>query len=374
MTHTRADTSLLDPQAITIALPTAAALLAALVGTLYLRHALLRRAMLDRPNERSSHTAPVPRGGGVLFVALSIAWIFGTVVRDRDLPGALVAALALIPVAAIGWVDDARGVRASVRLVIHMACAAAVAWATLGSPMSPTAGTAATAQAIDALAGTGALGWLALAACTVACAWMVNLVNFMDGIDGIAGTEGVFVLVAAVCVAGFAPLAGQPTAALATLLPVAACIAGFTVVNLSPRKIFMGDVGSGTLGLLLAWALLALAVSGALTPWAAAVLPATFVADATVTLIVRLLGGQHPAQAHRTHAYQRLVRRGASHRAITGLYAVVNIAVVLPAALAAQMHPDAGPFVAGGTYAALALLALVAGAGREPAEPASAKP
>lgn len=374
MTHALAALPAPETHAISIALPTAAALLAALVGTLFLRQALLRRAMLDRPNERSSHTAPVPRGGGVLFVALSIAWIVGTVVRDRELPGALVAACALVPVAAIGWLDDARGVRAGVRLAIHLACAAAVAWATLGSPMSPVAAGGEATHSTSVLAGTGALGWLALAACTVACAWMVNLVNFMDGIDGIAGTEGVFVLVAAACVAGLAPLSGPPVAALSTLLPVAACIAGFTVVNLSPRKIFMGDVGSGTLGLLLAWALLSLVVSGALSAWAAAVLPSAFVADATVTLAVRVARGQHPAQAHRTHAYQRLVRRGASHRSITGLYACVNILVVLPAAFAAQMHADLAPFIAGGTLAVLALLAFAAGAGREPAEAASAKP
>lgn len=347
-----------------LGLATVAAFLASLGGTLLFRRVLLARAMLDTPNERSSHQAPVARGGGAVFVALALVWlamfalsgageprVMGTGAgaagqHSAALPGMLAAALGCLAVAVVGWVDDACGVRPAIRLTVHLSASALAVYATL--------------SAADATAST-AVGWLAIATLTVACAWMVNLVNFMDGIDGIAASYGVFVLAGTVVLAA---LHHHDTAA--PLLPVAAVIAGFLVVNISRLKVFMGDVGSGTLGLLLAWALLASVVAGAINPWAAVILPATFVADASVTLAVRLARRQHPARAHRTHAYQRAQRRGASHLAVTGVYCAVNVLLVLPAAMLATARPEWGAACALGTYAMLSAAAFLAGAGREP--------
>jgi Fuc2NAc and GlcNAc transferase len=342
-------------------------------GTLLLRRWLLARAMLDHPNERSSHAVAVPRGGGAVFVALSAAWLVIGIAGAEwagapGVPGALAAAAAGILVGAVGWVDDARGVRPAVRLAVHLAAAALVVVATVGVPGADAPDRAAPAMANS----PDWVAWGALALLVVATAWMVNLVNFMDGIDGIAGMEGVFVLGGAGVVSWFAE---SPDAAAAlALAPLAAAVAGFLVVNLSPHRVFMGDAGSGALGLLVAWALVACVAGGALTAWSALILPAAFVADATTTLAVRLLRGEHPARPHRTHAYQRLVRLGASHRAVTAAYALVNGVIVLPAALLAEMRPAWGAGFAGGVYVALVAAALAAGAGREPAANASAAP
>ena len=128
----------------------------------------------------------------------------------------------------------------------------------------------------------------------------------------------------------------------------------------------MGDVGSGTLGMLVAWALAACAMTGLLSPWAALALPASFTADACSTLAMRVLRGESPAQAHRTHAYQRLVRRGASHARTTAAYATVNVVVVLPVAWAIQRGAVPGPWATITLHGLLVAAAIVIGAGREP--------
>ncbi|MBL9140775.1 MAG: glycosyl transferase, partial [Phycisphaerae bacterium] len=201
--------------------------------------------------------------------------------------------------------------------------------------------------------------------------WMVNLVNFMDGIDGIAASYGAFVLAAIAVVAwtahdGSSASSATCTSVVATVLPVAGAIAGFLAVNISRRKVFMGDVGSGTLGLLVGWALVSGVAIGALPVWSAIILPATFVADASVTLAVRVVRMQHPARAHRTHAYQRMVRSGWSHLSVTGVYLAFNVVLVLPASVLAAARPDWGAAIATAVYATLAILAFWLGAGREP--------
>lgn len=329
---------------------TAGAFVATASATLAVRGALLRRRMMDIPNERSSHDVPVPRGGGIAFVTMIAAGLAvaaagtGTLTASTMLP-----VVAMLGVAAIGLVDDARGVPARVRLAVHLACGLA---ATIGPAM--------------ALAGQysfGMPGTFAMAgAMAVAAAWTVNMVNFMDGIDGIAAMEGAFVFGAAGALAAWG---GDETLAW-TLAACSAAVGGFLAVNMSPLRVFMGDCGSGALGLLIAWLLAEAVAARAIGGWAAIALPAAFTADAGVTLAVRLLGGERPAQAHRTHAYQRMVRRGAGHPRVTAAYALVNVFVVLPVAWLAQRSPSIAPTAVLSLHAALAAAAWVAGAGREP--------
>lgn len=324
--------------------------------TLGLRAVLIRRAVLDIPNERSSHAAPVPRGGGAGFVVLiaamlAAATMHGGAFEPAAGTSAALAAAAMLGVAAIGLVDDMRGVAPAWRLGVHLAC-----------------GLAAVAAPVHAISQSLALGWPAALALTAAAAilaaWCVNMVNFMDGIDGIAAAEGTFVLGGL----GLLVLGAEPADGLGWLLVAsAASVLGFLAVNMSRARIFMGDCGSGALGLLIAWALLAAVAKGAVAPWAAAALPAAFMADACTTLAVRVTAGANPAKAHRTHAYQRAVRRGATHRAVTAAYSLVNFGLVAPTAFAAQRWPEAGPWIVPALHAALAAAAFVGGAGREPA-------
>jgi Fuc2NAc and GlcNAc transferase len=341
----------------------AASFIATLAGTLALRRWLIAASMMDIPNERSSHATPVPRGGGVVFVAAILAVIALAVGRGAMPASDLAAAAGIAAVAAIGFLDDRRSVGAAPRLAVHMTGGAAAIWAaTQGLRADGAMAIAPDAAGIAAYWPVGVVLLLALAS-----AWCVNLVNFMDGIDGMAAFGGALVLASA---AGMALCSESPapTGLVAATLAIAAAVAGFGLVNMSRWRIFMGDAGSGALGLAIAWSLASLAAQGALDPLAAIALPAVLVSDATATLAVRIVRGEHPARAHRTHAYQRLVRAGWTHRSVTAAFAAAQLVLAVPVAWHAQRGGALALPAVVALYAVLAGLALLLGAGREPAE------
>ncbi len=357
------------------------AFVATLVGTLAFRRILARAAMLDHPNERSSHDVPVPRGGGVVFVAACALALLLLLTRGALHPVMWATFAGLLAIALIGFIDDRRHVGAATRLAFHLSgSAAAVFAATFGSAAWLPAEI--TAHPIVPVAGV-----LLLA---VASAWMVNLVNFVDGIDGLAALGGATILAAAALLPAVFPLSAVPP--LSAVLPLesalpggetpalradsealrafalacAAAVGAFGVVNISRWRIFMGDAGSGALGLLIAFTLVALAMGRGLAPLAALALPAVFVADTTTTLAIRVWRREHPARAHRTHAYQRLVRRGWPHLAVSGTYLAVFAATALPVAIYAQSGGAYASAAVAGLYVTLAIAAILLGAGREP--------
>jgi len=283
-----------------------------------LRH-LRRRAILDFPNPRSSHSAPTPRGGGIAVVsAIVIAWV-ATAVIAGDGAALLVVALAAI-IALISWFDDLWGLPVAFRL---LAQAAAVAIGALLLPGEGRVFQGWLPPGIDAV--MAAFLWL----------WFVNLFNFMDGIDGIAGGEAATIGFGLMAVA---LAAGAPPAAAYYALAVGAAALGFLKWNWPPAQIFLGDTGSVALGYFLGWLLLDAAARG---HWAAAaILPLYFLADATLTLLRRLLMGEKIWQAHRGHFYQQGARRLGAHRPVVlGILAGngVLVALALLAALAPHL-------------------------------------
>ena len=282
----------------------------------------VRSALLDVPNERSLHQAPTPRGGGVSIVLVTIAALAG-LAAVRVIPVSLAWALGVggALVAAIGWLDDRRGVSAPVRVAVH---ALAAAWTVGWIWGEPTIG-----------AFLGALGIV----------WAINLYNFMDGIDGLAAGEAVSVG----AIGGVLLLAaGDATAAIVTLL-VAAAAAGFLAWNWEPARIFMGDVGSGFLGYMFgALALLSHRVGAVpLTLWL--LLLGVFLFDATVTLLRRMARGERWYQAHRLHAYQRLVQAGLSHAWVARLVLLVNLVLGALAWVAQMRYLSVAAAVLAGT-------------------------
>ena len=278
-----------------------------------------RRNLLDLPGQRRSHSAPTPRGGGIGIVASALLVAALAAMRTdaqyRFVP--LMLSLAILVVAVVGWVDDHGGLRVRTRFAAHCLAAALL----LAIP----------AALIGLLAPAPRPGLLlyALAAVLpgVAIVWSINLHNFMDGIDGLLACQVMFVMV--VLAATFAQ-ANQPgVAGYVGLLAMAAL--GFVPFNFPRARIFMGDVGSGVLGLLVAvvvgWQMLtpAIALGSGL------VLCSAFVTDATCTLLSRMLRGRRWYSAHREHLYQWLVRSGYSHVQVVGLYMGWNLLIVLPA-------------------------------------------
>jgi Fuc2NAc and GlcNAc transferase len=214
-------------------------------------------------------------------------------------------------IAAIGWVDDRRGVRASVRLTVHLIVAAWTLYMLGGLPQIQIG--IATLQIGRAGYLLGVLGVV----------WSVNLFNFMDGIDGLAGSQAslIFTSVGILCFARGNPSLG------AIALVMAAVSGGFLVWNWPPAKIFLGDVGSGAIGYMVAGIAVASEDRGTVPLVVFAIIGGVFVSDATVTLLRRIVRGNRPADAHRDHAYQRLARTWGNHRTVSVRAAAVTVAL-----------------------------------------------
>jgi len=317
------------------------------VGTVIRRSSAL--GLLDRPGHRSSHEVVTPTGGGIGIVA--VGTLAGCLALANGSWNAGWAALALaLLVAAFSLRDDARPLGAGMRLAVQsVAVAGLLAAAAAGPSMLPFA----------PVVGFG----VAFALLLVGGLWWINLFNFMDGIDGLAASEALFLLIAGAVLASRGDGVGESPVAL-WMLCVAAATAGFLVHNWAPARIFMGDVGSTYLAyMILAFALWSV-LDGRLTVAVWLVLAALFVTDATVTLLVRLLRGERPHEAHRSHAYQRLARRWGRHDRVALLATLVNLGWLAPLAALAVSHPSIDWAIAALAYAPLVPAILLCGAGR----------
>ncbi len=281
------------------------------VGVALYRRWSLRRNVVDVPNERSSHSVPTPRGGGIVivFLVLSVYAAYvplsGGELNFRFIGGALL-------VAAVSFVDDFRHVPAPIRLFVQ-AIAAGLVWQGGGFEI-----------------GAGSLGQAAGMVVTVGwIVWMTNAYNFMDGIDGIAGVQAV---TAGICWAILGYF-GESAALTVLGLAISSASLGFLVHNWSPAKIFMGDVGAAVLGFVFAAmpfvdaSALPKAPSENALKWAAVLAVWLFVFDSVLTLVRRIISLEPVWQAHRRHIYQRLVQTGMTHAAVTTLYAILSATV-----------------------------------------------
>jgi Fuc2NAc and GlcNAc transferase len=309
---------------------------------------------MDVPNERSSHLTPTPRGGGIAFVATSLVGLFilllNNTLNNEDLL-ALGCAGAIVAVA--GFLDDRQKISgAMIRLVLHGIGAISLVVG-IGFPSQ--------ISLFDQTISTGLIGSILSVLYLV---WLLNLFNFMDGTDGIAASEAIFVVLAGAFL-NYHVLSDANHSAVAVVL--AASTFGFILYNWSPAKIFMGDVGSGFLGIVIGGFSLIAANQDPELLWVWIILLAVFVSDATVTLIRRLLRKQKPHVAHRSHAYQHLAIRLNSHAKVALLVLAVNIAWLLPIAFLVadkQLAGTTGVIIA---YVPLLIAALAFGAGKDSA-------
>ena len=252
--------------------------------------------VLDHPNERSLHSDPVPRTGGVAIVAVWLA--AALMVAQMNGPAPWIIATALL-LALVSFVEDRYGVARRYRLLAHGLAAAALLPAGLVAQQLQIGGWALQLALLPAALLT-----------LLAAIWMINLYSFMDGMDGFAGGMGVFGFGALGLIGG---LQGATDFALLNALLAAVC-GGFLLWNFPKARIFMGDAGSTTLGFLAAAMALWAARDGILPLWGSLLLFSPFIVDASVTLLRRAWRGERIWQAHRSHYYQRLVGLGWSHR------------------------------------------------------------
>lgn len=325
------------------------------LGTGALRRYALQRSLMDIPNDRSSHSVPTPRGGGVAIVlACLMVWtgLFATgSVGFAFWCGILGAGLMI---AITGFVDDHGHVSAGWRLVLHFF---AVSWGVywIGVGLQPSL-----------LGWSVSSPWIVWPLVVLTLVWLLNLYNFMDGIDGIASLEAVSVCLGIALLSLITPLgAGEALASLTsvTLTLAAACL-GFALWNFPRARIFMGDAGSGFIGLSLGVLILAYAVQNWTWFWCWMILLGVFFCDATVTLVRRLLQGFRVYEAHRTHAYQVASRRFGSHVPVTLSVVVINLLWLLPWAWAVAAGSIPGEWALLLSWSVLIALALRFDAGR----------
>lgn len=303
-------------------------------------HILNRHQLFDIPNERSSHTVPVVRGGGVAFtllylVVLLVIMINGDIAR-ADLLVLIVGGLLL---AVVGFADDKYGLSSWHRLLVQCLCTAVSVVVLFFE--------------VAVLDSSLMFLWLFLVA--LVSVWWINLFNFLDGIDGYAISEAVFISLAA---AGLCYRADAETS-VQLFLMLAASLVGFAIINWPPARLFMGDAGSYFLGFIIAMLAILTVRDQLISPLSWLVLTALFWIDASYTLASRILNGERWAQAHRSHAYQILSRRWGSHQRVTSAAILVNVIWLFPLTYGCQLLLDNQQIIAAFLLSTLALTPII---------------
>lgn len=272
--------------------------------------------LLDIPNDRSSHTVPTPRGGGLaIVIVLLLAGVVSLFLPQAPIDVLVCLLLATLAFSLLGWQDDKHDLPASVRFLIQLLIAVFASgwllWATV-----PGYSTSFASVALLLLS-------------TLWIAWMANLYNFMDGIDGISAVES---LILGATTSYWFAISGVASMAI-ICIAVAGASVGFLRWNWSPAKIFMGDVGSLALGAF--FAIIAIIGTTRLDiPFLAfLILYAVYLADSGVTLLHRIIKREKWWQAHRSHFYQRAVQSGFSHAQVSLSVMALNIIFALLASL-----------------------------------------
>nr|WP_243369736.1 glycosyl transferase [Microvirga solisilvae] len=266
---------------------------------------LLVRYALARPNARSSHKVPTPQGGGIAVVGAGLI-VAGIVLVGTGFPlgSFLIVAAAALGLAVVGAVDDIRPLPAALRLLLQIIAVAAVVL-TNELRILPEWIPLSLEQALLIFGGV----------------WFVNLVNFMDGLDWITVAE----MVPVTAFLALLWFADMPTQAAITSAALCGAFLGFAPFNKPVARLFLGDVGSLPIGLLVGWMLLQLAGSDALA--AALLLPLYYLMDATITLFRRLAKRERVWEAHRSHFYQRATDNGFSVMSVVTHVFVLNLAL-----------------------------------------------
>ncbi|MAT51888.1 MAG: glycosyl transferase [Porticoccaceae bacterium] len=341
--------------------------IASFLLTAFTRRLALRASWIDSPNHRSSHLEPTPKAGGIGFAipfCVLLLWASTSTRGPMGIPLAILSTGAA-GLALIGFLDDRKDIPAKWRLAMQLGVGTALLasfWQIpFTDPGSPT--------------------WLRVfitLSCLFWLCWMTNLYNFMDGIDGLAASHTIAVSVA-LAVLCFQWDLDFPYEHLFLLL--AASSAGFLILNWPPAKIFMGDTGSAYLGFVLAGLMLMIAATVPEMLWSCLILPAVFITDSTVTLIIRIARGQLFYVAHRSHCYQNATKnlqvtfehqgqnaataRTRAHRNYNYGMLIIIVLWLFPLAWLAAAEFVDGPLAAAIAYTPLVIGCLLLGAGRE---------
>ncbi|MEW6647256.1 MAG: glycosyltransferase family 4 protein [Pseudomonadota bacterium] len=295
----------------------AAFVLTGMLAGIYRSYAM-RHGIMDVPTQRSSHVRATPRGGGgaiIVGLVAVVAWLWWQGSVSSDMLWVLLVAGG--GVGGIGWLDDLYRVSVRGRMVVHFLSAVALIMLLGGIPKLPLFG-----QAVE-------LGGFGYVLTLLYIVWLLNLYNFMDGIDGIAGIEALTVCVGALVIFSVGGAVGNP----GLLLALAGAVSGFLIWNFPRACLFMGDSGSGFIGVLFAAISLQAGMVAPELIFVWLILLGCFVVDATMTILFRFARGERIHEAHRDHAYQHAALRHKSHIMVSLSVGAINLVWLLPVAV-----------------------------------------
>lgn len=265
----------------------------------------------DKPNSRSLHSQVVPKGGGLVIIVstASLIGIYAAMYQSIAVTHLMIASL-VGGIAVLGWFDDRHSLRIRTRIIVQIAIACAMVYL-----LAPFQGINISGYRFEQP------DWLLFVGLVVWIVWMTNLFNFMDGIDGLVATQST---IAAIVLAFWFHQAGAPE--LVSLnLALAGALAGFSILNWRPARVFLGDIGSLTLGIyfavmgIIGWTVYRLPVE------AFVLLYGVMLCDTSVTLAARIFKGERWWEAHSSHFYQRLVGLGYNHAQVASLAVVITL-------------------------------------------------
>lgn len=307
------------------------------------RSIAIRWGVLDFPNDRSAHFDPTPVGGGLVFLLLFLSGFGYFYLQGIVENHLLFALLGPLVVAITGFIDDINSLSVRLRSIAYLSAAAwCMVW--IDFPL------------INLLGYELEFGFVGFLIGTFYLAGLLNLYNFMDGIDGIAAGEAVFTTAGAATILFLNQ--GETNDLLILLFAVSL---GFLVINWPKARVFMGDVGSGFLGITLG--LLSLHMVE-VSLWSWLILLAWFLTDSGLTMLIRLLRGDKIYESHNFHAYQHLSRKVGSTKALVYILSV-NLIWLFPLAFLADTYRDWGVVLLILAFLPLLLAQYLIGAGQE---------
>ncbi|WNC71197.1 glycosyltransferase family 4 protein [Thalassotalea psychrophila] len=316
-----------------------------LLLTELVRRYAIKHNVIDIANERSSHTNPTPRGGGlgvVIVYSITIALLAWYQYLETSLE--IIILFTSLPLAIIGFIDDHAHVSAKVRIVVHILTA---------STFVLIVGGVTQIELFDSIITLGIVGTVLT---IIGLVWLINLYNFMDGIDGLAAIEAI----TATFFAGVCLYLLNPESKLITQHWLfAASICGFLLLNFPKAKIFMGDVGSGFIGFMLGVLMLLSYQENEKMLWVWLILLSVFIVDATLTLTSRLFRKKNLFSAHNEHLYQKISNHINSHLSTSIGVLSINVFILLPLALSVVFTDEDHLFVFLFTYVLIMLFWFV---------------
>ena len=298
--------------------------------TYFLRKILISRDMLVIPNDRSSHQEPKPQGGGLSILISFLFFMLTSLIFDfieEEIIIALTIPGLLIGLA--GLKDDFNSMKPSSRLIIHFFSAGLGLYLVGGLP------------SITLFGSSVNFGFIGQVLAIFYIVWLINLYNFMDGIDGLASLEAIFIFSS---MAIFIYLTLGTINILFLFAFLIGSVLGFLLWNFPKSFIFLGDVGSGFLGIILALSSIMITIEIPELIWSFLVLIGVFVVDSTYTLFFRILSGKKFYEAHSEHLYQKIARSFNSHIKTSVLIMIINLVWLMPIAFLITFQKIEGIF------------------------------